>query len=114
MAQVFAGTASESDVVPYGSKQHQKINFYLPAQVYITQRISRDSDVIFCSHHLVESVHFTTSKGQPFHPALACIRTPDRDYYILRDNGMTVGCEEDGIWAPWTELLHCDKSGLEV
>ena len=63
-------------------------------------------------HHHVESVHFATSTGHPLHPALAVIQTPGREYFILKDNGMEVGCEEDGVAAIWKELLGCDGKGL--
>ena len=46
------------------------------------------------------------------HIALAVVQTPHREYYILRDNGMQVGCEEEGIGAVWQEILRCDAKGL--
>ncbi|KAL5519947.1 hypothetical protein ACEPAG_1607 [Sanghuangporus baumii] len=98
MAQVFAGTASEWDVVPTSllQRESQRVNLFLPA------------------HHLVESVHFTTSgpEIQNLHPALAIVQTPSREYFILRDNAMEVGCEEDGVWPVWRELLGCDARGV--
>jgi len=48
-------------------------------------------------HHHVESVHFNTSMKCPLHPALAVVQTPSREYFILRENGMQIGCEEEGI-----------------
>ncbi|KAL5482551.1 hypothetical protein ACEPAI_9145 [Sanghuangporus weigelae] len=98
MAQVFAGTASEWDVVPTSllQRESQRVNLFLPA------------------HHLVESVHFTTGgpEIQNLHPALAIVQTPSREYFILRDNGMEIGCEEDGVWPVWRELLGCDARGV--
>ncbi|KAL5524430.1 hypothetical protein ACEPAF_9570 [Sanghuangporus sanghuang] len=98
MAQVFAGTASEWDVVPTSllQRESQRVNLFLPA------------------HHLIESVHFTTSgpEIQNLHPALAIVQTPSREYFILRDNGMEVGCEEDGVWPVWRDLLDCDARGV--
>ncbi|KAG6850059.1 hypothetical protein H0H93_001609, partial [Arthromyces matolae] len=34
--------------------------------------------------------------------------TPGREYFILKDNGMQIGCEEEGIAEVWMELLGCD------
>ncbi|KAJ7935554.1 hypothetical protein B0H13DRAFT_1948487, partial [Mycena leptocephala] len=62
-------------------------------------------------HHHVESVHFTTS-GRALHNALAIVQTPGRIYYILRDNGMQVGCEEEGVAEVWMNVLGCDNSGV--
>jgi hypothetical protein len=45
------------------------------------------------------------------HPALAVIQTPEREYFILKDNGMQVGCEEEGVAGEWMTLLGCDNSG---
>ena len=61
----------------------------------------------------MESVHFTTSKGIQLHPAVATVQTPTREYFILKDNGMQVGCEEDGIPEVWQGILHCDRQGVE-
>ncbi|VDC05574.1 unnamed protein product [Peniophora sp. CBMAI 1063] len=63
------------------------------------------------AHHHVESVHFTAIGDQSLHPALAIIQTPAREYFILRDNGMQVGCEEDGVVEMWQKVLGCDAHG---
>lgn len=65
----------------------------------------------WCRHHHVESLHFTLSDRTALHPALAVVQTPLREYYILKDNGMQVGCEEDGIARVWMESLECDFVG---
>ncbi|KAF8308879.1 hypothetical protein DL93DRAFT_2086367 [Clavulina sp. PMI_390] len=62
--------------------------------------------------HFVESVHFTTGRGQPLHPALAVIQTPFREVFILRDTGSEVGTEEEGVRFVWMELLGCDVKGV--
>ncbi len=62
-------------------------------------------------HHHVESVYVKTSRGEPLHPALAVVQTPGREYFVLRDNGMQVGCEEEGVGEVWMGLLGCDDSG---
>ena len=62
-------------------------------------------------HHYVESLHFTTSKGSPLHHAVAVVQTPHREYYILRGNGMQIGCEEDGVADVWQVVLGCDTLG---
>ncbi|KAG6336762.1 hypothetical protein ID866_2331 [Astraeus odoratus] len=63
------------------------------------------------SHHHIESVHFATSKNEDLHPALAIVQTPGREYYILKDNGMQVGCEEEGVADVWVHILQCDSQG---
>ena len=65
-------------------------------------------------HHHVESVHFASGRSEPLHPALAVVQTPGREYYILRDNGMEVGCEEDGVAELWMKVLRCDSRGLST
>ncbi|OAX30836.1 hypothetical protein K503DRAFT_650637, partial [Rhizopogon vinicolor AM-OR11-026] len=62
-------------------------------------------------HHHVESIHFTTPKGVPFHLALAIVQTTAREYIVLKDNGMYVGCEEDGVVNVWMRVLGCDQNG---
>jgi hypothetical protein len=42
------------------------------------------------------------------------VQTPAREYYILRDNGMEVGCEEDGVASIWMRILGCDARGEPV
>lgn len=56
-------------------------------------------------------MHFTTS-GRALHTALAIVQTPGRIYFILRDNGMQVGCEEEGVAEVWMNILGCDNSGV--
>lgn len=70
---------------------------------------------VYCdSHHHIESVHFATSTSVPLHPALAVVQTPGREYFILKDNGMEVGSEEDGVAPLWMEILSCDNKGLPM
>ncbi|RPD77425.1 hypothetical protein L226DRAFT_544076 [Lentinus tigrinus ALCF2SS1-7] len=93
MAQEFAGLP-ERVAAPPGRQKSSALNLYLP------------------EHHHVESVHFTSAGGKDLHVALAVVQTPHREYYILRDNGMQVGCEEEGVAAVWREVLRCDAKGL--
>ncbi|PCH39764.1 hypothetical protein WOLCODRAFT_67849 [Wolfiporia cocos MD-104 SS10] len=93
MAQEFAGMPSRTDATASRMKP-PSVKLYLP------------------EHHHVESVHFTTSCGRTMHGALASVQTPHREYYILRDNGMQVGCEEEGVALVWQEVLKCDARGL--
>ncbi|KZV91140.1 hypothetical protein EXIGLDRAFT_837337 [Exidia glandulosa HHB12029] len=65
-------------------------------------------------HHYVESVCFITILGQALHPALAAVQTPAREYIVLRDTGMHVGCEEDGVAEAWMDVLRCDTHGVAV
>ncbi|CAL1712780.1 unnamed protein product [Somion occarium] len=94
MAQEFAGLPSRMDVTDL--KKVPQMNLFVPA------------------HHHVESVHFTTAKHIPLHPALAVIQTPDREYFVLRDNGMEIGCEEEGIRDVWMQMLQCNNKGLPL
>ena len=66
---------------------------------------------LYYRHHHVESVHLTSTGGRPLHPALAVVQTPSREYYILRDNGLEVGCEEEGVAGIWMRVLGCDTRG---
>lgn len=67
----------------------------------------------FHRHHHVESVHFTTAAKKPLHPALAVVQTPSREYYILKENGMQVGSEEEGLAEVWMEIIGCSVMGEE-
>ncbi|KII86888.1 hypothetical protein PLICRDRAFT_113992 [Plicaturopsis crispa FD-325 SS-3] len=91
MEQDFAGTPSSAD---NATSKVSQVHLFLPA------------------HHHVESIHFTASNGVPLHRAVAVVQTPGREYHILRDNGMQIGCEEDGIGLVWMKLLGCDASGV--
>jgi len=93
MQQEFAGSGTVQDH-SVRKKGNPRVNLFLP------------------SHHLVESVHLTTSCGKNVHKDLAVVQTPNREYYILRENGMEVGCEEDGVWEAWRTMLSCDERGL--
>ncbi|KAK7469096.1 hypothetical protein VKT23_003587 [Stygiomarasmius scandens] len=96
MAQDFAGMGSTMNAGPgntLANKRMSRIHLFLP------------------EIHLVESVHFTTAKGVPLHPALAIVQTPRREYFVLRDNGMQVGCEEEGVAEVWMDLIGCDRFG---
>ncbi|KAI0250969.1 hypothetical protein BJV78DRAFT_1086814, partial [Lactifluus subvellereus] len=93
MAQEFAGLTQHKTLsLP---AKASKINLFLPAQV----------------HHHVESIHLTTARGRLLHPALAVAQTSAREYYILRDNGLEVGCEEEGVASVWMRILGCDARG---
>ncbi|PIL22865.1 hypothetical protein GSI_15561 [Ganoderma sinense ZZ0214-1] len=91
MAQEFAGLPAR--VNGQRGKKNATLNLFLP------------------EHHHIESVHFTATGGRDLHPALAVVQTPHREYYVLRDNGMQVGCEEDGVAEVWQEVLRCDARG---
>ncbi|CAK5269788.1 unnamed protein product, partial [Mycena citricolor] len=89
MAQESAGLI---ETVASRPQSNPKVNLFLPV------------------HHHVESVHLTVGR-RALHPALAVIQTPSREYYILRDNGMQVGCEEEGVPEVWRKVLGCDFKG---
>lgn len=111
MAQEFAGLPDNNAAL--GSRTAGRsvntVNMYLPA--YVTFILSCACNADPCSHHHIESVHFTTSKGEALHTAVAVVQTPGREYYVLRDNGMQVGCEEEGIAEVWQRILGCDTLG---
>ncbi|KAL1743613.1 hypothetical protein HDZ31DRAFT_40528 [Schizophyllum fasciatum] len=98
MAQEFHGV--ETKGIASGDhlrqKQTMKFNLFLPG------------------HHHVESVHFTTAGGTRLHAAVAVVQTPGREYFILRDNGMQIGCEEDGVAEVFMKMLGCDRRGVLV
>jgi hypothetical protein len=75
-------------------RRPSKVNFYLPEQ-----------------HH-VESVHFSAAGGAHLHAALAVVQTPAREVYLLRDNGMQVGTEEEGVADVWRTVIGCDARGV--
>ncbi|KAF9565715.1 hypothetical protein CPC08DRAFT_629338 [Agrocybe pediades] len=93
MAHEFEG---KTTTIPIFSPKRFKLNLYLPF------------------HHHVESVHFLSRNGKALHPAVAVIQTPGREYYILKDNGMQIGCEEEGIAPVWMKLLPCTGSGCSI
>ncbi|KAF9077602.1 hypothetical protein BDP27DRAFT_1311333 [Rhodocollybia butyracea] len=93
MADDFSGISSTESS---SHKKPAKLNLFLP------------------EHHHIESVHFTTAQGLPLHPALAVIQTPHREYYVLRDNGMQIGCEEDGVAEVWREVIGCADNGVRA
>ncbi|KAI0726236.1 hypothetical protein C8Q72DRAFT_929327, partial [Fomitopsis betulina] len=95
MAQDFAGLSTRSYATTARPKNVQ-VSLYLP------------------EHHHIESVHFEDARSQLLHVALAVVQTPHRAYFILRDNGMQVGCEEDGVSEVWQEVVGCDASGRWV
>ncbi|KAL1692848.1 hypothetical protein GGG16DRAFT_111748 [Schizophyllum commune] len=98
MAQEFHGTEARGIASGdhFTQKQTVKLNMFLPG------------------HHHVESVHLATSKGTALHAAVAVVQTPGREYYILRDNGMQIGCEEDGVAEVFREMLGCDRHGVAL
>lgn len=63
-------------------------------------------------HHLVESVSFATTSGESYHGEIAAIQTPTREYFILRDVGLIIGSEEEGVAELWQDVLRCDSRGL--
>nr|VWO98577.1 CULLIN_2 domain-containing protein [Ganoderma boninense] len=92
MAQEFAGLPAR--IGAQRGRKNATLNLFLP------------------EHHHVESVQFTAAGGRDLHPALAVVQTPHREYCVLRDNGMQVGCEEDGVAEVWQKVLRCDARGV--
>ncbi|EED81043.1 predicted protein [Postia placenta Mad-698-R] len=107
MAQDFAGLQPRIGKTQ-GRCKPPSINLYLPEPARVLTSFS------YRRHHYIESVHFTVPGGQRLHPALAVVQTPHREYYILRDNGMQVGCEEDGVGQVWQEVVGCDALGCRA
>ena len=101
-AQDIAGTPKDLKCQPIlTSASFQPLTFRL---IFLLR-------ILYPRHHHVESVHLTASGGRPLHPALAVVQTPSREYYILRDNGLEVGCEEEGVASVWMRILGCDARG---
>lgn len=112
MAQEFSGLPGTGNAIDprTAARSSNTVNMYLAAYaMFITLFCARTADP--CSHHHIESVHFTTSKGEALHGGVAIVQTPGREYYVLRDNGMQVGCEEEGIPKVWQEIIGCDILG---
>jgi hypothetical protein len=114
MAQEFAGLPAKNDILGGRTvgRFMDTVNMYLAAYANVLTMscpCARDTDLY--SHHHIESVHFTTCKGEALHAAVAVVQTPGREYYVLRDNGMQVGCEEEGIPEVWQQILGCDMLG---
>ncbi|KAI0632467.1 hypothetical protein C8Q77DRAFT_1176940 [Trametes polyzona] len=108
MAQDFAGLPARGAEQTSSRLKNLGVNLYLPECV-------RSTTIAKLSlHHHVESIHFTAPGGSSLHTALAVVQTPHRAYYVLRDNGMQVGCEEEGIGEVWRAVLGCDQRGLPV
>jgi hypothetical protein len=116
MAQEFAGLTERKTLsVP---ARVSSVNLFLPARVFPPPhrcyRLLPHTDAKIFRHHHVESIHVTATSGYPLHPALAVVQTPAREYYILRDNGFEVGCEEEGMASVWMRILGCDARGEPV
>ena len=110
MAQEFASLPSKVDLgARTAGRSVNTVNMYLPTYVTFVSPYTRLIDL--CSHHHIESVHFATPKGEALHDAVAVVQTPGREYYVLRYNGMQVGCEEEGIPEVWQKILGCDTLG---
>lgn len=84
---------------------HVSIYFY-PSEYY---KSLRSSVILFRQHH-VESVHFGTSLGVAYHSAVASIQTPFHEYFVLRDNGLEIGCGE--VSTLWMKILGCMADGV--
>ncbi|QRV80299.1 SAP domain protein [Ceratobasidium sp. AG-Ba] len=71
--------------------------------------------LLVSEHHLVESVHLEHLQPRPnsrLHPALALVLTaPGREYFVLRDTGMPVGTNDEGLEKVWQEIVGCDAWG---
>ncbi|KAG6868614.1 hypothetical protein C0993_000417 [Termitomyces sp. T159_Od127] len=83
----------------------------LPSRIKRPSQEDSSLHLFLPAHHHVESVHFTSSDREPLHCAVAIVQTPAREYFILKDNGMQIGCEEDGVANVWMELIKCDEGG---
>ncbi|KAF6757496.1 hypothetical protein DFP72DRAFT_891291 [Ephemerocybe angulata] len=94
MEQEFNGRLEIAAMAPSRVKRQSNLNLFLP------------------SHHLIESVHLKSKYNLPFHLAIAGVQTPGREYYILRDNGLQIGCEEDGVAPVWMDIIGCDSNGI--
>lgn len=112
MAQDFAGLPARGAAPVMSKSKAPAVNLFLPECAPFSRILTVTDNRWRDRHHHVESVHFTTSGDKALHPALATVQTPHREYYILRDNGMQVGCEEEGVAAVWQKVLGCDARGV--
>lgn len=114
MAHVFNGNPSTSSTIV----KKPVVSLYVPecvifgVQSHILLIISSTSSEQ--RHHYVESVHFANPAGKPLHAAVAVIQTPTREYYILRDTGLEIGSEENGVYPAWMDAIRCSTQGIEV
>ena len=93
----------------------QEVHLFLPESfIHFILFYCVVSKLVTSRHHHVESIHFTTADGRPLHSALAVVQTTSREYYILRDNGMQVGTQEDGVSDIWMEILGCTNLGRSI
>jgi hypothetical protein len=93
MASEFAGNLMQ---IPPARISGNRVNLFLPG------------------HHHIEGIYFLTRDKKALHASLAVVQTPSREYFILRENGMHVGVEEDGVAPVWQRLLGCNASGCDV
>lgn len=115
MAQEFAGLPERVVVQQPLRTRSPVLNLYLPECVQHVELFrSTPFDHVQDRHHHVESVHFMSPRGDELHPAVAVVQTPHREYFVLRDNGMQIGCEEEGVAVVWQEILQCDDKGLQT
>ncbi|PVG02724.1 hypothetical protein CPB86DRAFT_696489 [Serendipita vermifera] len=91
MAMEVAGNSAETMIKP-----RDEVNILLP------------------EHHHVESAHLHTRTGSAYHPAVASVQTVHREYFVLRDNGLQIGCEESGLSETWMTILSCRGDGTPV
>jgi hypothetical protein len=109
MAADWAGCAPSSS--SRSSARPPPVNLYLPEYAAYITSIDLQSDRD--RHHHIESIHLSATRGRALHPALAIVQTPARAYWVLRVNGLEVGCEEDGgVAKVWMSLLNCDADGV--
>ncbi|KAF8335438.1 uncharacterized protein EI90DRAFT_3287941 [Cantharellus anzutake] len=67
------------------------------------------------NRHTFESIHLMNTHGIPLHPAIAVVQTPARQYYILRDTGQEIGCEEaGGVYWCWLDVVRCQEDGVST
>ncbi|KAF9644539.1 hypothetical protein BDM02DRAFT_3078011, partial [Thelephora ganbajun] len=110
---VLASVVENSISGPWRSVQEMANESFVPAGPNHVNKRSKETMKMFLSaHHHVESVHFQTPDKKEFHPAVATVQTLAREYYILKENGMLIGTEEDGVNPVWQALLECDEKGL--
>jgi hypothetical protein len=82
---------------------------------FIPEEDHKYSAIFLIRHHLIESVHLGTRRGganTQLHPALALVLTaPGREYFVLRDTGISIGTSDEGLEPLWQGLIGCDTWG---
>ena len=111
MASVSAGVVQHGSGHGSSMSKPSRVNLFLPAWVVypsiVLEALNRD-----CADTIMLKV--SISRPRPDFRYIQRLRLCKRlqENTILRDDGMQVGCEEDGVVEMWRRILGCDERGL--